>query len=145
MSVVRPRHSRSALFYAWLAATLLSGIPSTIYAFVTGADPLEATHAAGSMLLPRESDATRLIAAAAVVHSAVSLFWALVLAFVLPRRHVVLWSVVAAMAIALVDLRVIAPRFFPAVAALDFWPQFADHVMWGACFGIVLARHASRA
>jgi hypothetical protein len=37
-----------------------------------------------------------------------------------------------------VDLRLIAPRFFPEVAALEFWPQMADHLVWGACFGLVL-------
>ena len=45
----------------------------------------------------------------------------------------------AAAVIAMVDLRLIAPKFFPEVAALPFWPQFAHHVMWGACFGFVLA------
>ena len=27
---------------------------------------------------------------------------------------------------------------FPEVAALAFWPQMADHLMWGACVGVVL-------
>ncbi len=44
----------------------------------------------------------------------------------------------AAAAIGLLDLRVIAPLFFPEVAALAFWPQMADHLMWGACVGVVL-------
>jgi len=52
---------------------------------------------------------------------------------------VALWAVLAAMAIAVFDLRLIAPMFFPAVAALPFWPQFGDHLMWGACFGLTLA------
>lgn len=130
------------VFHAWLAATVLSGIPSTLYALVTGGDPLEPTRAAGAMLLPAETNLALLIASATAVHLAVSTFWAMVLAVTLSRRHVVLASVGAATAIALLDLRLIAPAFFPEVAALDFWPQFADHVMWGGCFGVVLARRS---
>ena len=46
--------------------------------------------------------------------------------------------------IGLLDLRVIAPRFFPEVADLSLLPQIADHLMWGACLGLVL-RHRWRA
>ena len=59
----------------WLAATFLSGAPSTVYALLTGGDPLEATRAAGAMLMPRTSPLPALLAAAAVVHATVSLFW----------------------------------------------------------------------
>ena len=34
--------TKRALVYAWLLATVLSGIPSTLYALLTGGDPLEA-------------------------------------------------------------------------------------------------------
>jgi hypothetical protein len=128
------RISKSGLFYAWLAATLLSGIPSTLYALLTGRDLLEATRAAAAMF-PLSGN---VFADAALVHASVSLFWALVLAFVLPRRRVLAWSVVASIAIGVLDLRLIAPLLFPEVAALDFWPQMADHLMWGMCFGGVL-------
>ena len=121
------------LFYAWLLATLLSGLPSTLYALLTGGDPLEATRAAGAMVRLPES-----IAAAAVVHAAVSLFWSVLLWFALPFRHTTLWALAASAAIAVLDLRIIAPAFFPEVAALAFWPQFADHLMWGACVGLTL-------
>jgi hypothetical protein len=43
-----------------------------------------------------------------------------------------------------VDLRLIAPAFFPAVAALDFWPQLADHVAWGVSYGVTLALRTRR-
>jgi hypothetical protein len=135
------------LFYAWLLATLLSGIPSTLYALLTGGDPTEPTRAAGAMLLPSETTLSKSIAAAAVVHATVSLFWASVLWFALPLRHTTLWALAASAAIALLDLRIIAPAFFPEVAALAFWPQFADHLMWGACIGVTLeasARSRSR-
>jgi hypothetical protein len=112
---VRPRFiRRSDFFYAWLAATLLSGIPSTLYAVATGRDAMEATRAAAAMF-PLSGN---VVIDAALVHTAVSLFWAALLG--------------------ILDLRVIAPRFFPEVAALELWPQMADHLMWGACFGLVL-------
>lgn len=138
-----PRASHE-LLWAWLAATLLSGLPSTGWAFLTGGDPLEATRAAGAMLLPREIETPPLLLAAALVHSLVSLFWALVLWLALPRRHVVLSALTASAAIAVLDLRVIAPAFFPEVAALEFWPQFADHLAWGASYGVTRALGAPR-
>lgn len=99
---------------------------------------MEATYAAGRMLLPGAQPGSALLAAAALVHGTVSLFWAVVLAALLAQRHVVGLAVAASAAIALLDLLVIAPRFFPPVAALPFWPQFADHLMWGACYGLAL-------
>lgn len=80
------------------------------------------------------------IAAAAAVHAFVSLFWAGVLWLTLPKTHTLLWTLLASAAIALLDLRIIAPVFFPEVAALAFWPQFADHLMWGACLALGFRR-----
>lgn len=132
------RRSFTDLARGWLAATLLSGLPSTAWALLAGADLLEPTRAAGSMLLPGEASNAKLIAAAAVVHPVVSTFWALVLWRALPRRATLEWALLAAVLIALLDLKLIAPAFFPGVAALDFWPQLADHLMWGAAFAIAL-------
>jgi len=132
------RRSFIDLARAWLAATLLSGLPSTAWALLAGADVLEPTRAAGSMLLPAETSTTKLVAAAAVVHPTVSAFWALVLWRLLPRRATLEWALLAAMLIALLDLKVIALLFFPRVASLDFWPQLADHFMWGAAYAIAL-------
>jgi hypothetical protein len=126
------------LFYAWLLATLLSGIPSTLYALLTDGDATEAIRAAGAMLLRSEIAFPKLFASAAVVHAAVSMFWASVLWFALPFRRTTLWALAASAAIALLDLKIIAPVFFPEVAALAFWPQLADHLMWGACVGLTL-------
>lgn len=123
------------LFWAWLPATVLSGLPSTLWALVTGGDALEATRAAGAMLLPRATDTLTLFAAAAVVHSLVSVFWTLVFGSLLPRQNVTPWAIAGSAAVALLDLLVIAPLFFPPVAALAFWPQFADHLLWGALLG----------
>jgi hypothetical protein len=126
-----------SLFYAWLAATVLGGIPSTAWALLTGADPLEATRAAGAMVGRPDS-----IAAAAAVHLAVSAFWSVVLWLTLRSAW---WAVPASALIAMLDLRVIAPLFFPEVAALAFWPQFADHLMWGACYSVGLSLGRPRA
>jgi hypothetical protein len=126
------------LAWGWLVATVFSGLPSTLYAFATGADPLEPTRAAGAMLLPGATRTATLVAAAALVHSAVSLFWTAIFGLVLPRRRVATWAVAGSAAVALLDLRVIAPLLFPPVAALPFWPQFADHLMWGALLGATL-------
>jgi hypothetical protein len=112
---------------------------------LTGGDVAAPARAAGAMLLPHEVTTWKLFAAAAVVHPLVSLFWALVLWRALPARHVVLWALAASVGIALLDLRVIASAFFPAVAALDFWPQLADHLMWGALFGATLRLRAAAA
>jgi hypothetical protein len=128
------------LLYAWVLATVLSGIPSTLWALLTGRDPLEATRAAGAMISMPDS-----IAAAALVHASVSLFWSILLWVVLPDRYTTFWALLASAAIAYLDLRLIAPVFFPEVAALDFWPQFADHLMWGACYSVGLSLARPRA
>ena len=86
-----------------------------------------------------------MLLAATLVHAAVSLFWSVVLWLALPDRRTILWALLASAAIALVDLRVIAPAFFPEVAALAFWPQFADHLMWGACYSVGLSLGRPRA
>ena len=123
---------------------MFSGAPSTLHALATGADPLEATRAAGRMLLPAATDTATLFAAAALVHPAVSLFWTFVFGAWLPRRHAMAWAIAGSAAVALLDLRAIAPAWFPAVAALPFWPQFADHLAWGALLGGTLQWRAAR-
>jgi hypothetical protein len=129
---------------AWIAATLLGGIPSTLHAWLTGGDIMEATRAAGAMLVPPSSSLPRLLLAAAVVHGVVSLVWASLLVVVLPRRHTIVAAVVAAAFIALFDLWFIAPLWFPEVGALAFWPQFADHLLWGLSLGVTLRWRWSR-
>lgn len=137
-------HGRD-LFWAWLVATVFSGLPSTLYALATGADPLEATHAAGAMLLPATTDKATLVAAAFLVHPAVSLFWTLVFARLLPARHLLAWAIAGSAVVGWLDLRVIAPLLFSEVAALPFWPQFADHLAWGALLGATLQYRLRRA
>jgi hypothetical protein len=53
-------------------AAVLSGLPSTLRALVSRRDPLEATVAAGSILLPGERSRVRLVMAAVAVHLSLS-------------------------------------------------------------------------
>jgi hypothetical protein len=120
-------------------AALLSGVPSTAHALATGRDPLEASLAAGSLLVPRERRRVRLLVAAVPAHVAISLAWACVLAVVLPRRRTTLAGAAAGLAIAAFDLGVVGRRFL-RIRALPLGPQLADHVAFGAVVGAVLAR-----
>ena len=85
--------SRRELAWAWFAATLLSGAPSTAYAWWSGGDPWQATWAAGAMLIAASSSHAALFAAAALVHGSVSVCWAVVAGVVLPRRHTAWWAI----------------------------------------------------
>jgi hypothetical protein len=115
----------------WAAA--LSGAPSTLHALATGRDPLAASLAAGSVLLPGETRHGRLLAAAVPVHLGVSLAWTLVLdrAGVRTGRG----GAAAGLAIAALDLGLLGGRF-ARVRALPLGPQLADH----AAFGAIAAR-----
>jgi hypothetical protein len=124
-------------------AALLSGIPSTLHAWFTGADVMEATRAAGAMLIPASSGDRELVLAAALVHIAVSAFWTAILVPVLPPRHTAAWAILALAGVAVLDLRVIG-QLFPEILALDFWPQLADHLAFGAVLGGVIAYRRHR-
>jgi hypothetical protein len=119
---------------AWAAA--LSGIPSTAHALATGRDALEAVYAAGTILLPDEERPGRLLAAAVPVHLALSLGWTVVLdrAGVRGGRR----GALAGLAIAALDLGVIGARI-PRIHSLPAAPQVADHVLFGAIAGRLLA------
>lgn len=122
---------------AGLWAAALSGAPSTLHALVTGRDPLEASLAAGSMLLPNETRPGRLLAAAAAVHLALSLGWAVVLARAQVRGAA--RGALAGLAIAALDLAV-GHALFPRIRSLPLAPQVADHVAYGAIVGRLLGR-----
>ncbi len=120
-------------------AALLSGVPSTLHALLTGRDPLEATLAAGSIVLPREQRRARLVAAAVPVHLAISTFWAVLLSAVLPRERPVIGGAVAGAALAAIDLGVLGRRF-PTIEALPRAPQVADHIAFGVITAVALSR-----
>ena len=122
---------------AW--AAVLGGAPSTAEALLRGGDPLEATAAAGSILLPGETRRRRLLFAAVPVHLTLSLAWACGIALVAPRRREVPFGAAAGLAIAALDLGVIGRRF-PRIRNLRPLPQVADHVAFGLVVGWVLAR-----
>jgi hypothetical protein len=132
----RPRRRR--VVAAGTVAAVLSGAPSTVHAVATGGDPWAATLAAGSVLLPHETRRGRLVFAAAVLHGALSLGWAAVLARVL-RRPSVVSGAVAGLGIAALDLGLIGRRL-PGIRALPQAPQVADHVAYGVAVAVVLQR-----
>ena len=128
---------------AGAAGAIPSGVPSTVHALATRRDPLESSLAAGSLVLPREQQAGRLLLAAVPVHLALSVGWALALAAVLPRRRTTVSGVAAGLAIAALDLGVIGRRF-RRIRKLPVLPQLADHVAYGVAVGAVLARLRAR-
>jgi hypothetical protein len=130
---------------AGAVAAIVSGAPSTLLAIVTRSSPLEATLAAGTLLLPRERRPLVLALAAVPVHLALSLGWALALAALLPRRREAVWGGAGGLAIAALDLGLVGRRH-PRIRALPQLPQVLDHLAFGAAVGAVLsARRRSRA
>jgi hypothetical protein len=124
---------------AGAVAGVLSGVPSTAHAVATGRSPLDSVRAAGTLLLPADRAPGALAVGGVLAHGAISLGWGALLAAVLPRRHSVLWGALAGLAIAGLDLGVLARRW-PRIRALPTAPQVADHVAYGALVGLVLSR-----
>ena len=131
---------RDGLVAGTLAA-IPSGLPSTLHAIATGRDPLAATLAAGSLLLPRETSRSRLVAAAVPVHLALSLGWGVALSVAGIRGAA--RGGAAGLVIAALDLGLVG-RSLPRVRALPLLPQLADHVAYGAIAGALLRRRAAR-
>jgi len=128
---------------AGTVAALLSGMPSTVHALLTGGRPLEASLAAGTLVLPRERRPGRLLVAAVPVHLALSLGWALALAAVLPRRRTACFGALAGVGIAALDLGLLGRRF-ARIRALPQVAQVADHLAYGATVGAVLSIRRAR-
>ena len=124
-------------------AALFSGLPSTVYAFITRDDPLEASVAAGSILLPTERSRFRLLAAAVPVHLSLSAIWGLVLAAALPRKRPIVEGVISGLLIAAFDLGGVGRRF-PRVRALPVLPQVADHIAFGVITAFALSRQGRK-
>ncbi|MFP5364551.1 MAG: hypothetical protein ACLGI5_17680 [Thermoleophilia bacterium] len=134
-----PRASVQDGLFAGAVAAVVGGAPSTLHALATRSSPLEATLAAGTLVLPRERRPLALVLAAIPVHAALSLGWAVLLAFTLPRRRTVACGALAGLAIAALDLGVVGRRH-PRIRALAQVPQVLDHVAYGATVGAVLSR-----
>jgi len=122
---------------AGMAGAVLSGVPSTAWTLLRGESVLDGVLAAGSVALPGERRRVPLVAAAGPVHLALSLGWAAVLATVVPRGRELPGSVAGALAIAALDLGLVARRF-PRIRALPQGRQWADHVAYGLAVGAVL-------
>jgi hypothetical protein len=122
---------------AGLAGAAVSGIPSTAFSLMEGDDVLEGGRAAGAIVLSHQTRTSILLAAGTIVHLALSLGWAAVLAAVLPRRREPLTGLAAGLAIAVLDLGIIG-RHIPAIRALPQGRQWADHAAYGLTVGLVL-------
>jgi hypothetical protein len=133
-----PRRPADALA-AGLVAAVLSGVPSTAWTLARRESLLDGARAAGSLLVrdPRAGDPA-LLAAAVPAHLALSVGWAAVLARVVPRDREVPGCALGGLAIAALDLVVIAPRWAPRVRALPQGRQWADHVAFGLAVGVML-------
>ena len=117
---------------AGLWAAALSGAPSTLHALATGRDPLEATLAAGTILLPGETRRGRLLAAAVPVHLALSLGWA----FALDRAgHAGQGGARSRASRSAPWISASPAHVLPRIRALPLVPQLADHVVYGAIVG----------
>ncbi|CAM3911890.1 hypothetical protein KIPE111705_31180 [Kibdelosporangium persicum] len=137
-----------------MAAAVLSGVPSTVHALLTGHDPLAATRAAatlipglplrahdpshrefarGNPLISRYQEGLTVLGGVAV-HLVVSAFWAAVIEAVDSRAKAggskLMRGAVAGLLIAALDLEIIGRRH-PAVRALPRLPQWLDHVTFG--------------
>ena len=110
---------------------MLSGLPSTLWALVSRRDPVDASVAAGSILLPGERSRVRLVMAAVPVHLSLSAIWGIAMAAALPRKNPAVEGAIAGLLIAALDLGIIGRRF-PRIRALEWVPQIADHVAFGA-------------
>lgn len=138
-----PRRTLRDAVRAAVPAAVLSGLPSTAHALVTRRDPLEASTAAGSILLPHEQSRLLLVAAAIPVHATLSTIWTIAISRLLPGRSPAAEGAVAGLAIAGFDLGIIGRRY-PRVRALKPLPQVADHVAFGFVASIALARRDRR-
>jgi hypothetical protein len=114
-----------------------------VWSLVRGDDVLEGGRAAGATVLPQERRTSVLLAAAAPVHLALSIGWAVVMAAVLPRGREPAWGIVGGMVIATLDLALIGRRI-PSIARLPQGRQWADHAAYGLSVGLVLRARRSR-
>ncbi|HEX2104158.1 MAG TPA: hypothetical protein VHF51_10940 [Solirubrobacteraceae bacterium] len=128
---------------AGAAGAILSAVPSTAWTLLRGESVLDAATAAGTILLPRERRTLPLVAAAVPVHLALSLGWAAALSAAVPRGREVGGALVGALAIAALDLGLVARRF-PRIRALPQGRQWADHLAYGLAVGAVLRRRRLR-
>jgi hypothetical protein len=76
----------------------------------------------------------------ATIHAVISLVAAELLGSVLPRERSVVWGAFGGLLLGVVNLAVIAPRFYPLIAELELAPQIADNIAFGIVFAAVADR-----
>lgn len=128
------RRDRRAILRGAAIASVASGVPSSAYALARREDPVAqgvaATRAIGTLVWPGTPGLVR----GALAHGAVSLAVGGLLGVTLPRRRSVVWGALGGVTIGWVNLAVIAPRRYPAIASLPLGPQLADNAAFGAIF-----------
>jgi hypothetical protein len=125
-------------------ASVLSGTPSVVHALAVerslgGAARygLEATRAIGTVVPGGGPGLVR----GAVMHGVISVAVAEVLGAALPRgRSAVPLGALFGFGVGVVNLGLIARRFYPALAALPLRAQLADNAAFGAVFAAVADR-----
>jgi hypothetical protein len=126
---------------AGVVAGAVSGLPSTVAALGDRTSLVASTRAAGSLL------GADTLGRGVLAHSVVSIGWGVVLSGLWRRRTSrSAWAVgaTAGLAIAALDLGVVARRRYPRIAALDRGPQVVDHVAFGVVAAAVLAARGGR-
>ena len=137
---------RQRVIEATLLAAALSGLPSTLIAFIkqrslrsAAVYAYDATRAVGTLVPPGRPGFGRGV----VVHMAMSVLCGETLARTLPRDHSAEWGAAAGLLIGVINVGVIG-RSFPAIAGLPLVPQLADNVMFGTVFASALDRRDRR-
>jgi hypothetical protein len=122
-----------------LVAAVGSGLPSLLLTCRQRRDPTESTRAAGSMVLGDDASPCALAVAGGAAHLALSVWWTVVLAAVLPPGRRARWGAVAGLVIAGFDLGLVGRRF-ERIRRLPLGPQVADHLAFGLLAGWALDR-----
>ncbi|MGN6868655.1 MAG: hypothetical protein ACTHMY_09645 [Solirubrobacteraceae bacterium] len=138
---------RRGVVEATVLAATLSGVPSTLHAFIKGRGlrsaavyVYDATCAVGTLVPPGRPGFCRGVA----VHAAISMLCGEALARTLPHEHSVEWGAAAGLAIGVVNVGVIG-RSFPAIRGLPLLPQLADNMMFGTVFALMLRTSSGEA
>jgi hypothetical protein len=139
-----PRHRRVVPIRTNARAAILAGfaggIPSTLYAIASGGDWLESMNAVAAIVNAENPSIVWRVSVAAAIHFTISFVFASTLLAILPHRRTLLWASACGAVIAVIDLLLLAPILFHEIAAPSFWPQLADHVVWGVVVGAFAAR-----
>jgi hypothetical protein len=142
LAVTRMALGRRGVIEATVLAATLSGVPSTLHAFIKGRGlrsaavyVYDATSAVGTLVPPGRRGFGRGV----VVHLVISTLCGEALARTLPREHSAKWGAAAGLVIGVVNVGVIG-RSFPAIRSFPLVPQLADNMMFGTVFALMLDR-----